>query len=91
MESSAVDLSTYVRTPLGEAHVARLRAEGEVVRFAPGETLVAFGAPNEAFFYILDGQVAAYDEVTGARYGNAILGPTQFTGEMSFLTGGAAL
>ncbi len=90
MESSAVDLATYVRTPLAEAHVARLREVGEVVTFAPGETMVAFGAPNEAFFYILEGEAAAWDEVTGKRYGKATLGPAQFTGEMSFLTGGAA-
>ncbi len=90
MERSAVDLATYVRTPLSEAHVAHLRRIGEIVRFAPGETLVAFGAPNEAFFYILEGEAAAWDEVSGERYGNATLGPTQFTGEMSFLSGGAA-
>ena len=90
MERSAVDLATYVRTPLSEAHVAHLRSIGEIVRFAPGETLVAFGAPNEAFFYILEGEAAAWDEVSGKRYGNATLGPTQFTGEMSFLSGGAA-
>lgn len=91
MERAAVDLSTYVRTPLAQAHVERLRAIGEVVAFAPGETIVAFGAPSEAFFYILEGEAAAYDEVTGARYGDATLGAGQFTGEMSFLTGGAAL
>lgn len=90
MESSAVDLATYIRTPLSPAHVARLRELGEIVHFAPGETVVAFGAPNEAFFYILDGEAAAWDEVTGTRYGNATLGPTQFTGEMSFLSGGTA-
>jgi thioredoxin reductase (NADPH) len=90
MESSAVDLAIYVRTPLSEAHVARLREVGEVVHFAPDETMVAFGAPNVAFFYILDGEAAAWDEVTGKRYGNATLGPTQFTGEMSFLSGGTA-
>ncbi len=89
MESSAIDLSTYVRKPLSQAHVARLRQLGEIVRFAPGETIVAFGAPSEAFFYILEGQAAAWDEVTGTKYGNATLGPTQFTGEMSFLSGGA--
>ena len=91
MENAAVDLATYVRTPLADAHVARLRADGEIVAFAPGETLVAFGAANQAFFYILDGEAAAYDEVSGGRYGGATLGPSQFTGEMSFLTGGAAL
>ena len=53
MESSAVDLATYVRTPLAAAHVARLRQLGEVVHFAPDDTLLAFGAPNEAFFYIV--------------------------------------
>jgi thioredoxin reductase (NADPH) len=63
---------------------------GEIVTFAPGETMVAFGAPQEAFFYILEGEAAAWDEVTGERYGNATLGPTQFTGEMSFLSGGTA-
>ncbi len=90
MESAAVDLATYVRTPLAAAHVARLRELGEVVHFAPGDTLVAFGAPNEAFFYILEGEAAAWDEVTGTRYGTATLGPKQFTGEMSFLSGGTA-
>lgn len=90
MESSAVDLTTYVRTPLAASHVDRLRAVGEVVQFAPGDTVVAFGAPSEAFFYILEGEIAAWDDVTGERYGAATLGPTQFTGEMSLLTGGAA-
>ncbi len=90
MESSAVDLSTYVRTPLSDAHVSRLREIGEVVTFAAGDTVVAFGTPSDAFFYILEGEMAAFDEVSGTRYGNATLGPTQFTGEMSFLTGGTA-
>jgi thioredoxin reductase (NADPH) len=90
METAAVDLSTYVRRPLSEAHVARLREIGEIVQHEAGDTLVAFGAPNDAFFYILEGEVAAWDEVSGQRYGNATLGPTQFTGELSFLSGGTA-
>ncbi len=90
MESSAVDLATYVRKPLSASHVAHLQRIGETVHFEPGDTLVAFGAPNEAFFYILEGEAAAWDEVTGMRYGNATLGPAQFTGEMSFLSGGTA-
>jgi thioredoxin reductase (NADPH) len=90
MESSAVDLNTYVRTPLSDRHVARLREVGTIVTFAPGDTLVAFGADNEALYYILEGEAAAWDEVSGTRYGNAGLGPTQFTGEMSFLAGGKA-
>ncbi|AOG12633.1 FAD-dependent oxidoreductase [Agrobacterium sp. RAC06] len=88
MESSAADLATYVRRPLSDAHVAHLRKIGQEVRYAPGETMVAFGAANDAFFYIVEGEAAAFDEVNGTRYGNATLGPSQFTGEMSFLSGG---
>lgn len=90
MESSAVELATYVRKPLADTHVARLREIGEVVHFAAGETMVAFGAPTEAFFYILEGEAAAWDDVSCKPYGNATLGPTQFTGELSFLSGGMA-
>jgi thioredoxin reductase (NADPH) len=90
MESAAVDLLTYVRTPLAPAHVARLHEIGSVVTFHPGETMVAFGAPHDALFYLLEGQAVAWDEVSGQRYGDATLGPTQFTGEISFLTGGVA-
>jgi thioredoxin reductase (NADPH) len=90
MESSAVDLATYVRTPLSASHVAHLRSIGEIVHFEAGDTVVAFGEPNDAFFYILAGEMAAWDEVTGKPYGNAVLGPSQFGGEMSFLSGGMA-
>jgi thioredoxin reductase (NADPH) len=89
-ENAVVDLATCVRTPLPDDHVAHLRSIRQVVTFADGETLVAFGAPNEAVFYILDGEAAAWDEVTGIRYDNASLGPTQFAGELSFLSGGTA-
>ncbi len=90
METSAVDLATYVRKPLAPEHVAHLRQIGEIVTFAPGETIVAFGAPNDAFHYILEGEAVAWDEVAGVRYGNATLGPSQFTGELSFLSGSSA-
>lgn len=90
METSAVDLSHYVRIPLSDAHVRHLQGVGEVVKFAPGETLVEFGAKNDAFYYILEGEAAAWDEVSGTRYGNATLGPGQFTGEMSLLSGSSA-
>jgi thioredoxin reductase (NADPH) len=90
MESSAVDLTTYVRTPLSAAQVAHLHSVGEIVSFEPGDTLVAFGEPHTAFFYVLEGEAMAWDEVEGRPYGNATLGPTQFTGELSFLAGGTA-
>jgi thioredoxin reductase (NADPH) len=50
MESSAVDLVTYVRIPLSDAHVAHLRSIGEIVHFAAGETIVVFGSTTERSF-----------------------------------------
>lgn len=88
MEHHADDLATLVRTPFTETHVACLRELGEAVTYEPGETISAFGHPNKAFFYILEGEAATYDQVTGCRLGQTSLGPTQFIGEMSFLTGG---
>jgi thioredoxin reductase (NADPH) len=91
MERAAADLATFVRTPLSEAHVARLREIGTEVGFAPGEVMVAFGSPAQSFFYLLQGEAIAIDEVSGQQYGDARLGPTQFTGEMSLLTGAASM
>ncbi len=91
MESLAADLATMVRTPLAPDHVARMREVGQVVDFKPGDTIAAFGSPSDAFFYVEEGQAAVYDELTGEQYGNATIGPTQFSGEISFLTGGTAM
>ena len=91
MERLAEDLTTMVRTPLAASHVERLRAAGTEVTFAPGENITTFGEPNDAFFYVEEGEAAGFDELTGARYGSATLGPTQFVGEISFLNGGTAM
>ncbi|MDJ0626845.1 MAG: FAD-dependent oxidoreductase [Rhodobacter sp.] len=91
MESLAEDLATLVRTPLADAHVRAMRKVGEVVDYADDEVIAEFGAPTDAFHYIEEGRAAAYDPVTGKRYGTATLGPTQFVGEISFLNGGASM
>jgi thioredoxin reductase (NADPH) len=91
MERYAPDLQTYVRTPLSAHHVARLRAAGEVVHFATGETLIDLDTVPTPFFYILEGEAAPFDAVTGEPYSTTTLGPTQFAGELSFLTGGRSL
>ena len=91
MESLAVDIATMTRTPLEAAHVERLRRSGRERVFQPGEMLATFGEEANAFFYILEGEVEAVDPVSGARYGDATLGPTQFGGEISLLAGGVAL
>jgi thioredoxin reductase (NADPH) len=91
MESLAVDLRTMTRTPLHEEHVRAMRRAGEVRAYAAGDWLVRLGDPADTFFYVDEGEVEAVEPVTGRRYGNATLGPTQFFGEITFLTGGPTL
>ena len=91
METLAADLRTMVRTPLAEAHVAEMRRVGREEVLAAGDVLYRPGDVMETFCYVLEGELAATDPVTGARYGAATLGPTQFFGEISFLWGGALM
>lgn len=92
MESLAVDLETMARTPLHESHVAALRKHGTEKTFKAGETVVELGEPAAEFYYLLEGDVEAVDPITGGRYGGgATLGPGQFFGEISFLTGGNSM
>ena len=91
MESLAEDLATMVRTPLHDRHVAEMRKLGEVRQHAAGDMLVKAGSPQNAFHYVIDGAVEAIDPRTGQAYGTGHLGPTQFFGEISFLSGGKAM
>ncbi len=88
METLAADLTTMARTPLEDAHVRAIRRIATEQTFAPGEWITRFGEPSETFHYMLEGEAEAVDPSTGTRYGGATLGPTQFVGEISFLTGG---
>ncbi len=91
MESLAVDLNTMTRTPLHDAHVAAMREVGTVLQMKPGDILQQMGDPITSFHYVLSGEVEAIDPRTGGRYGKATLQPTQFFGEISFLSGGRAM
>jgi thioredoxin reductase (NADPH) len=91
MESLAVDLRTMTRTPLHDDHVRLMRRAGEVREVRAGDWLVRLGDPADTFFYLEEGELEAVEPVTGRRYGNATLGPTQFFGEISFLTGGSTM
>jgi thioredoxin reductase (NADPH) len=84
METLAQDLRTMVRTPLTEAHVAAMRRVGQEETLSAGEKLFHTGDVQDRFCYVLEGEVAALDPVTGQRYGDATLGPGQFFGEISF-------
>ncbi len=92
METIAGDLARMQRTPLSPEHVAALREAGEEVRFEAGETVMRLGAPQDHFLYILEGELEFIDAFTGERSVQFTLGPTQFYGDIGFLSGaGAAL
>jgi thioredoxin reductase (NADPH) len=92
MESLADDLRTMVRTPLTEDHVAALRRVGREENVPADTVLFDLGAPLDRFLYLLDGEAEAVDAVTGGRYGDgSTLGPGQFVGDISFITGGNSM
>ncbi|MBD3662326.1 FAD-dependent oxidoreductase [Sulfitobacter aestuariivivens] len=91
MENFAADLATMVRTPLEDRHVEALKARGHIDTFAPGDVVQEPGQRMEAFHYVLEGEIEAVDPRTGARMGNATLGPGQFFGDLQFLSGGVSL
>ncbi len=89
MESLAADLRTMVRTPLHDEHIAAMRQIGGVEDIPAGTLIFKPGDVLDRFCYVLEGEVEAVDPQTGGRYGEgATLGPTQFFGEISFLSGG---
>ncbi|MEM9342451.1 MAG: FAD-dependent oxidoreductase [Pseudomonadota bacterium] len=89
MESLAADLSTMVRTPLADSHVRAISRIADEVTFQPGEMIAEVGDPMDRFIYILEGEIAVIDPWTRERYLPFALGPTQFVGEIAFLTGGS--
>ena len=91
MESLAADLSTLVRTPLAEAHVRAMRRIGTTTDLPAGAWIAKTGEAADTFHYVEEGEVEAIDPSTGKRYGNATLGPTQYFGEITFLTGGVLM
>ena len=91
MESLAIDLTTYVRRPIEEAHLKEMYALGELREHAEGEIICKMGQEIDTFYYVEAGELVALDPVTGERYGAGSLGPTQWFGEIGFLTGGKAM
>lgn len=88
MESLAHDLATLVRTPLHDSHVAAMRRIGSERRFKAGDLVVRPGDPVTEFVYVEDGELEVLDPLTFERRVKFTLGPTQFMGEISFLSGG---
>lgn len=89
METIGRDLREMQRVPLAASHVAALREAGVSVRHAAGTFLAQPGEPADRFLYVEDGEIEVVNPFTGERHLPSTLGPTQFMGEISFLTGGS--
>ena len=72
---------------LTDAQVARLRAHGRVRRAEAGEHLVELGARDLPIFVVLSGRIEILRGAEEATQAVATLGPGQFTGEATILTG----
>ena len=89
MEHIADDLSTMRRTPLHPEHVAAMRAIGSEKRYAKGDYMARVGEPTDRFVYIEEGEVEVVNPFNDERLLPSTLGPSQFMGEIAFLSGGA--
>ncbi len=89
MEKIGRDLSEMQRVPLSEAHVTAMRAAGTEVRYPAGTVLVRPGETIESFFYVVEGEIEVMNAFTGERLIPDTLGPRQFMGEITLLSGGS--
>lgn len=88
METIGRDLREMTRVPLAPSHVEAMRAVGREVFHPAGTLLSRPGEPVDRFVYLIDGEIEVVNPFTGERHLPTTLGPTQFMGEISFLSGG---
>ena len=89
METIGENLETMPRVPLADEHVARLHEIGTQRTFSAGEMVAEAGSTMDRFVYVLDGEIEVVDPYTNGRMVESTLGPTQFMGELAFLSGGS--
>jgi thioredoxin reductase (NADPH) len=87
METLGQDLETMRRVPLAQAHVDAICAIGGEVSYPAGSIVMDIGAPMDRFIYVLEGEIEVVNPYTGERMFEHALGPTQFMGEIGFLSG----
>lgn len=88
METIGRDLREMQRIPLAPSHVAAIREAGTARHYEAGAWLAEVGAPADRFVYVETGEVEVVNPFSGARLVPSTLGPTQFMGEISLLSGG---
>ncbi len=89
MESLAADLRQMQRIPLAAEHVAAMELIGQRRHYPAGHLIVEPGTMMDRFTYLVDGEIEVIDQYTGERSVPHTLGPTQFVGDITFLSGGA--
>lgn len=76
--------------PVSEARRQKLIAEGSIANLAAGGVLFEKGAPGDALYVLLEGEVEVCVSTEGGRSVRmAALGPGAVIGEMAVLDGGA--
>jgi thioredoxin reductase (NADPH) len=87
METLGQDLETMRRVPLAPAHVDAICAIGGEKFYPAGSIVMDIGEPMDRFVYVLEGDIEIANPYTGERMFESSLGPTQFLGEIGFLSG----
>ena len=62
---------------------------GQEIRFGEGETIFRQGDAGDRMFVVIEGRVGLYLEGGGMEYRLTTLGPGEFFGELSLLSGTA--
>jgi CRP-like cAMP-binding protein len=68
---------------LDDEQLRALVAGSSLQRFAPGETLFDKGSVPDGLYVVVGGSVRIYDRVHGQERDLALIGPGDFTGEVS--------
>lgn len=87
METLGQDLETMRRVPLAPTHVDAICAIGGERFYPAGSIVMDIGERLDRFVYILEGEIEIANPYTGERMFSHALGPTQFMGEIGFLSG----
>jgi signal transduction histidine kinase len=83
------ELALFPRLP--EAAIEQLRAYGTEVQLEDGDLLFAEGDIDYHFWVVLEGAVRITKQVGDKETLLVVHGPSEFTGEISMLTGGGAI
>jgi thioredoxin reductase (NADPH) len=87
METLGQDLETMRRVPLAPEHVDAICAIGGEKTYPAGSIVMDIGEAMDRFVYVLEGEIEIANPYTGERMYQSSLGPTQFLGEIGFLSG----